>query len=175
MSIVTAVLPAEVSGETGPGTSAFVVVRRLTAWLCWLAGLFALWLLLVGTVQDLELIAGLAAAAIGATAAEVVRAQGLLRYRIERRWLFRGTRQLLLVVPDFFRVLAALGRRPRGAFRTIPFPAGGERDVDRGRRAWATIAASFAPNRLVVDIDPETGEALVHDLLPHAAAAEELL
>ena len=131
-------------------------MRRLAAWLAWFGGLLVLWLLLVGTVQEVERIAGLAAAAVGATAAEVVRSQGLLRYRVEARWLRRGLLQLLRVVPDFIRVLA-------------------ERDVDRGRRAWATLAASLAPNRLVVDIDPETGEALVHDLLPDAASPEQLV
>jgi hypothetical protein len=149
-------------------------MRRVAAWLSWFAGLLVLWLLLVGAVQDVELIAGLAAAAIGATGAEVVRSQGLLRYRVEARWLVPGARQLRRVVPDFIRVIAVLPRRPRGTFRTVPFPAGGERDVDRGRRAWATLAASLAPNRLVVDLDPDTGEALVHDLLPRAAS-EELL
>ena len=149
-------------------------MRRVTAWLAWFGGLFVLWLLLVGTVQDVELVAGLAAAAIGATAAEVVRAQGLLRYRVEARWIRPGLRQLLHVAPDFVRVLAALPRRPSGSFRTVPFPTGGERDVDRGRRAWVTFAASLAPNRLVVDLDPGTGEALVHELLPRAAG-EELL
>jgi hypothetical protein len=149
-------------------------MRRVAAWLCWFAGLFVLWLLLVGNVQYAERIAGLVAAAIGATAVEVVRSQGLLRYRVEAPWLAPGARQLLHVIPDFFRVLAALPRRPRGIFRTVPFPAGGERDVDRGRRAWAAFTASLAPNRLVVDLDPEHGEALVHDLLPRAAS-EELL
>jgi hypothetical protein len=149
-------------------------MRRVTAWLAWFGGLLALWLLLVGTVQNVEVLAGLAAAAIGATAAEVVRSQGLLRYRVESRWIWPGLRQLVHVVPDFLRVLAVLPRRPSGRFRTVPFPAGGERDVDRGRRAWATLAASLAPNRLVVDMDADTGEALVHDLIPRAAA-EELL
>jgi len=149
-------------------------MRRVAAWLAWFGGLFVFWLLLAGTVQQVELIAGLAAAAIGATATEVVRSQGLLRYRIDPSWVGPGLRQLLRVVPDFFRVLAALPRRPAGAFRTVPFPAGGQRDVDRGRRAWATLAASLAPNRLVVDLDPETSEALVHDLLPRAAGKELL-
>ena len=151
-----------------------MLVRRGATWVLWFAGLLVLWLLLVGTVQDGEQIAGLAAAAIGATAAEVVRSQGLLRYRVEARWLGAGARQLLRVVPDFFRVLAFLPKRPRGVFRTVPFPAGGERDVDRGRRAWATLAASLAPNRLVVDLDPDHREALVHELVPRAGP-EELL
>ena len=150
-------------------------MRRLAAWLAWFGGLIVLWLLLVGTVQDVERIAGLCAAALGATAAEVVRSHGLLRYRVEAGWLGRGLLQLLRVVPDYFRVLLALAAPPRGVFRTVPFPAGGERDVDRGRRAWATLTASIAPNRLVVDIDPETGEALVHDLLPQTASREQLV
>jgi hypothetical protein len=150
-------------------------MRRVAAWLAWFAGLLVLWLVLVGTVQDVERIAGLVAAAIGATAAEVVRSQGLLRYRVEARWIVRGALQLLRVVPDFVRVLLALPRRPEGAFRTVPFPSGGQRDVDRGRRAWATLTASFAPNRLVVDVDPDSGEALVHDLLPQATPGEQLV
>ncbi len=150
-------------------------MRRVAVWLAWFGGLFVLWLLLVGTIQDVEGIAGLVAAAIGATAAEVVRSHGLLRYHVERRWLRRGARQIVLVVPDFFRVLAALFSRPRGSFRTVPFPTGGERDIDRGRRALATLAASLGPSRIVVDLDPDTGEVLVHDLLPHAKSAEELL
>jgi hypothetical protein len=150
-------------------------MRRVTAWLAWFGGLLVLWLLLVGTVQDVEWIAGLAAAAFGATAAEVVRSQGLLRYRVEARWVGRGLRQLLRVAPDFVRVIAALAAPRRGAFRTVPFPAGGQRDVDRGRRAWATLTGSLAPNRLVVDIDPDTGEALVHDLRPGAISGEQLV
>jgi hypothetical protein len=146
----------------------------MAAWLAWFGGLFVLWLMFVGTVAQVELIAGLCAAAIAATAAEVVRSQGLLNFRVEARWLARGARQLLSVVPDFFVVLAAIARRPRGTFRTFEFPAGGRRAVDNGRRAWAALTGSLAPNRLVVDVDPETGEALVHDLVP-GAAADELL
>jgi hypothetical protein len=149
-------------------------MRRVASWLAWFGGLFVLWLLLVGTVQETEVVAALVAAAIGATATDVVRSHGLLRYRVEWRWIRRGARQLLHVVPEFFRVLAVLPCRPCGAFRTVAFPAGGERDVDRGRRAFAAFAASIAPNRLVLDVDPERGEALVHELLP-GAAPDELL
>jgi hypothetical protein len=147
-------------------------VRRVIAWLAWFGGLLILWLLLVGTVADTELIAGLFAAAIGATAVEVVHAQGLLRYRVEWRWLKRTPSQVARVVPDFFLVLGTLARPRRGAFRTLEFPTGGERAVDRGRRAWAGFASSLAPNRLVVDVDPDTGRVLVHDLVPRAAPDE---
>ena len=149
-------------------------MRRVTAWLSWFAVLLIAWLLFVGVVQDVENFAGLCAAAIGATAAETLRTQELLRFRIPSRWLLPGLRQILRVVPDFVRVIAVLARPRGGAFRTLPFPAGGERDVDRGRRAWAALTASLPPNRLVVDFDPGTGEALVHDLVPSAGSPNVL-
>ncbi len=149
-------------------------MRRVAAWLSWFAGLFVLWLLLVGTVQDVELIAGLCAAALGATAVEVVRSQGLLGFRIEWRWLRLTWKPLARVAPEFLLLMVALVRRPRGSFRTLDFPAGGERAVDSGRRAFAVVVASLAPNRLVVGVDPETGGALVHDLVP-GHGSEELL
>jgi hypothetical protein len=141
-------------------------MRRLAAWFSWFAGLFVLWLLLVGTVQDLERIAGLCAAAIGATAVEVVRSQGLLDFRVEWRWLRQAWKPLARVFPEFLLLMGSLVRRPQGSFRTLEFPAGGERAVDAGRRAFAVVASSWSPNRLVVDVDKETGGALVHDLLP---------
>jgi len=136
------------------------------------AGLFAGWLLLVGTVQRLELIAGLCAAAIGLGVVEVVRAQGLFRFRVEWLWLRLIWRPLARVVPEFLLLLLALVRRPRGTFRQLDFPVGGERATDAGRRAFAVLAGSLAPNRLVVDLDPETGKALVHDLVPGAGSAD---
>jgi hypothetical protein len=98
----------------------------------------------------------------------------LLNYRVEWRWLARTPRQVANVIPEFFLVLATLIRPRRGTFRTLPFPAGGERAVDHGRRAWTALTASLAPNRLVVDLDREKGEALVHDLVPRAAPDELL-
>jgi hypothetical protein len=148
-------------------------MRRVAAWLSWFAGLFVLWLLLVGTVQDVELIAGLCAAAIGATAMEVVRSQELLGFRVAWRWLRQAWKPLARVVPEFLLLMGALARRPRGSFRTLDFPVGGERAVDAGRRAFVVLAGSLAPNRLVVDVDPDTGGALVHDLVP-ARSSQEL-
>jgi len=149
-------------------------MQRAIAWLAWFGGLFVLWLLLVGTVASVERIAGLFAAAIGATAAEIVRSQGLLNVRVEWRWLRLTPHQLVRVVPDFFSVLATILRPRKGAFRTVPFPTGGDRGVDRGRRAWAAFAASLPPNRLVVDVDRDNGVVLIHELKP-ARATEELL
>jgi hypothetical protein len=155
-----------------PAYGAFV--SRIAAWLAWFGVLIVFWLLLVGTISEVERIAGLCAAALGATAAEVVRTQGLLRFRVEWRWLRRVWRPLLRAVSDFLLLMAALVWRSQGTFRELDFPTGGERAVDAGRRAFAVLAPSFAPNRLVVDVDPETGQALVHDLVSGSSSSELL-
>ena len=147
-------------------------MRRVVAWLAWGACLLVLWLLFVGNDNSVEQIAGLFAAAIGATAAEVVRSQGLLRFRVEWRVVRRSAKHLLRVLPDFWYVLAALPRRGGGEFHTLPFPTGGDRDVDAGRRAFAALVASLGPNRLVVDMDAARGDVLVHDLDRRRAAKE---
>jgi hypothetical protein len=147
-------------------------VRRVAVWGGWYGSLFAVWLLLVGTVQRVELIAGLCAAGIGVAATELVRAQGLLKFRIQWSWLRLTWRPLARVVPEFLLLLTALFRPPRGSFRKLEFPAGGERAVDAGRRAFAVWAGSLAPNRLVLDVDPESGKALVHDLVRGRGSAD---
>lgn len=149
-------------------------MKRAASWVAWFGPLFVLWLALVGVVQDLELIAGLCAAAIGASAVDIVCSQGLLGYRLQLRWLRPLGTQLLRVIPDFFRLMLALPQRPRGSFRTLDFPVGGTRNVDAGRRAYAVMAASLAPNRLVVDADPEAGGAVVHDLLTQSSPSRLL-
>ncbi len=149
-------------------------MARVASWLAWFGALFALWLGLVGVLQKIELIAGLWAAAIGATAVELIHARGLLRYRFDGRWALLFGKQVLRVVPDFVRLMLALPRRPQGTFRTLDFPVGGERGIDAGRRAFAVFAPSLAPNRLVVDTDAEAGGAVVHDLLPESAPPELL-
>ena len=140
-------------------------MKRGASWVAWFCAL---------VVQGLELIAGLCAAAIGASSVEVVRSQGLLGYRLQLRWLRPLGTQLVRVIPEFIRLMLALPRRPRGSFRTLDFPVGGTRNVDAGRRAYAVMAASLAPNRLVVDADPDAGGAVVHDLLPKSASSRLL-
>jgi multisubunit Na+/H+ antiporter MnhE subunit len=145
-------------------------MRRVVAWFAWFAGLLLLWLAFAGTIQSQELIAGLCAAALGTVAVEVVRSQGLLRFRVQWHWLRELWRPLLRVIPDFFVVTAALVRRPAGRTRRVEFPTGGSRDVDAGRRAFVAVAGSLAPNSLVVDVDEAHGVVLVHDLVPGSAA-----
>ena len=147
-------------------------MRRAAVWGSWYVGLVTVWLLLVGSVAWLEVVAGLCAAAIGGAAAAVVQSQGLLRIRVDWRWLRLIWKPLARVLPDFVLLMAALVRPPAGTFTRLDFPAGGQRAADVGRRAFAVWAGSLAPNRLVVDVDGEAGKALVHDLVPGTGSAD---
>ena len=64
-------------------------------------------------------------------------------------------------------VRALVERRvPTGEFRAVPFPTGGSRPAERGRRAFVTLAMGYSPNSYVVDMDEERGLVLVHLLSP---------
>src|SRR4029453_14856226 len=127
--------------------------------------------------------AGLVAAAVAATAAEIVRSPDLVRFPLDPRWL-RGLAGLpWQVLRDTWLLTAALwrhcsGRPVHGSFRVVPFPS--EADAARSaarrglaraarpapRRALVTAAASVAPNTVVVGIEGGRGEMLVHQLVP---------
>lgn len=156
------------------------LTRLVAIWTIWWIVLLAFWLLLVGTKDELETLAGACAAAIGATAAEAVRSQDLLRFRFKLGWLSAVAMPLARIGPDFailtlalVRALVGGDRRP-GRFRAIPFESGGNTALGAGRRAFVTLAGSLAPNSLVVDVDRERNLLLVHDLDPKRAGAPSL-
>lgn len=143
----------------------------LARWTAWWVGLAALWMLLDDTVAFPELMAGAGAATVGATAAEIVHAQGLVRLRPRVSWLrgawrlpvglFADTGRLIAVL---YRVLV-LRREVRGSFRTVSFRAGGaDAPHDVARRALAKFSTSFAPNTYAIGIDVEDDVMLVHQL-----------
>jgi multisubunit Na+/H+ antiporter MnhE subunit len=155
-------------------------LRGAASWLLWWVALALLWLLYQGVWNPVELYAAAAAGAVSAGIAMLVRAYAAPRVRFERRWLVRTARVPLSVVAEFgvvTRVLvrALVERRvPSGEFRAVPFPAGGSRPAERGRRALVTMAIGYSPNSYVVDIDQDQGLVLMHFLSP-VPRGEELL
>jgi multisubunit Na+/H+ antiporter MnhE subunit len=149
--------------------------KRLTFWIAWYLPLVGLWLLLVDTFARGELLLGLVAAAVGATAQELVNAQDLVRFRLEARWL-RDLRLLPRLVLADSRLLVVVlwrqltgRRRATGVFRAVAFPEGspaGDDARDNARRALVTTAVSLSPNSLVVGIEGGQGLMLVHELVP---------
>ena len=147
------------------------MARRARFWIAWYVPLVALWLAFVDTLAWEEVAAGLVAAAIAATAAELVRSQDLVRFRLDPRWL-RGLTQLpWQVARDTWLLTAALwrhttGRPVHGTFRVVPFPREADDARSAARRALVTVVGSVAPNTVVVGIEGAEGELLVHQLVP---------
>ena len=147
------------------------MARRARFWIAWYVPMVVLWLAFVETLAWEELAAGLVAAAIAATAAELVRSQDLVRFHLDPRWLRDVHRLLWQVLRDCWLLAAALwrhctGRPVRGEFRVVPFPVEADDARSAARRALATALVSVAPNTVVVGVEGGEGEMLVHQLVP---------
>jgi multisubunit Na+/H+ antiporter MnhE subunit len=136
----------------------------------WWIVLFWLWFLYQGEWNHILIVAAICAATLAALTAVLVRRRARPAFRLEWAWISRTAKVPWLVLRETVQtawvlVLALPRRRTHfGEFRAFPFPAGGSRPAERGRRALAALAIGFSPNSYVVDIDPETDAMLVHDL-----------
>ena len=147
------------------------MVKRVGFWVAWYVPLVLLWLAFVDTFAREEVIAGLVAAAIAATAADLVRSQDLVRFRMDPHWLRGLSRLPWQVVRDTWLLTVALwrhctGRPVRGVFRVVPFPTEADDARSAARRALVTALCSVAPNTVVVGVEGAEGEMLVHQLIP---------
>ena len=120
------------------------MARRVGFWIAWYVPLVILWLAFVDTLDPAEVALGLVAAAVAATAAELVRSQDLVRFRLDPRWLRDVHRLPWQVLRDCWLLAVGLwrhctGRPLRGTFRVVPFPS--EADHARSARVLATRSA----------------------------------
>jgi multisubunit Na+/H+ antiporter MnhE subunit len=147
------------------------MARRVGFWIAWYVPLVVLWLAFVDTFAVAEMALGLIAAAVAATASELVWSQGLVRFRIDPRWL-RGLHRLpWQALRESWLLAVALwrhrrGRPVQGVFRALPFPTEGDDAYAAGRRALVTGVLSLTPNTYVVGIEGGEGVVLVHQLVP---------
>ena len=143
------------------------------AWAGWWLLLLGLWMALANKPTVAELAAGAGAAALGATAAVLVRRQ--------RRALARppaaalgGLAGRVAAIPRDLALLARVLVRPTdGSLVELPFPL---RELDRreaARRVLASTAGSIAPNTVVVDLDESDGGLVAHRLAAHGDARRE--
>ena len=147
------------------------MLRHGRFWLLWYVPLFGLWLLFVDTLAKEELVLGAIAAAAAATAADIVRAQDLVRFRMRPRWVLGVAGLPKQTVTDSWLLAVALWRQlrhpgsVRGLFRVLPFPAEADDARSAARRALVTGVISIAPNSYVVGIEHDEGCMLVHQLV----------
>jgi hypothetical protein len=127
------------------------------------------YLLLIDTTDLPELYVMGGVALLAALGFVISREQGLAEAALQPRWLLGAWRAMARVPLDIVRVGAeaiaqlAQFRRTRGEFRVVPFRAGDGPD-GLGRIALTESLGSFAPNTIVIGVDPEAQLLLVHQL-----------
>jgi hypothetical protein len=153
-------------------------VVRAARFLVWFVALELLWAVFVGTTQSTELVAGLLASAVAALFVELLRAHGLLGFRIApgvvaRSWRIPGQIVFDFVLVDWVLLRAlARGRRVRGEWVTIDFPTQGGPE-GRFERALTVALENGTPNAIVVDLDAD--KALLHSLDTRVSTGRSLL
>jgi hypothetical protein len=153
-------------------------VKHVVAWIAWWLALFWLWFLLVGEWNREEVVAAAIAATIAATLAEVARMRTGFRARVRLRDLAAFPQAFGMVFVDFgivvWALLVSIARRRvvRGELISRELQGASAVADAAGSRAWAVLVASYSPNAYVVDLDPETRQVLLHDLIPYRASEE---
>jgi hypothetical protein len=129
----------------------------------------AFYLLFIDTTDLPELYVLCGVALLAALAFEISREQAFPEVAIKLRWLARGWR-VLVSVPKHIGLVSQEAlvqlftlKRTRGAFRVVPFTSDDD-PMSRGRVALSETLGSFAPNTIVVGVDPETNLLLTHQL-----------
>jgi len=154
------------------------LARRVGAWLTWWVLLMSFWVILDDSIATDELLAGAAAAAIGAFLAELVTYQAATRLRMRIEWAALAFRLPAEVARDTGIVFAALYRRlargeePPSGFRALPARYGDETAGGKTRRALLVGGTSVAPNTFVLGIDRERDVMVIHQLVVNQGEAE---
>jgi hypothetical protein len=123
------------------------------------------------------MLTGAGAAAIAATAFEVIREHGTPRARPRLSWLKPVPIIPLLVARDTVVVFAELVRQLRGGRRkptrlqTLGLPDVGNEAERNARHLFVTVGVSLSPNTYVIGFDPDRNEMLVHQLTPTRPAS----
>lgn len=145
------------------------LARHLVGWAFGWVFAGALYLLLIDTISLPELLIGAGAVTLAATAFELAREHSVTDGGFRAAWLARVYRPFVNMPRDvvWVSLLAVhqLVRRDaqRGEFRSACFRCAGQ-DRESAREAMAESLGSFAPNTIVIGIDPDRERILVHQL-----------
>jgi len=153
----------------------------IRAWAIWWVLCMAVWMALVDRVPLDELITGVVVAALGATAAVLVRRRRSVLLRPRARWLRGAWRPLLALagdLPPLGRALWTRGivrRQETGAVRTLRFDAVGDDPEQAAFRVLTTALGSVGPNTIVLEVDVDAHLLYAHQLVPTDDAARRAM
>jgi hypothetical protein len=148
-------------------------VKHVVPWVAWWLACFWLWFPLVGEWNRQELVAAAIAATIAASLAEYARIRTGFSAHVPLRALADLPQALGMVFVDFgivtWALISSVARRHvvRGRLVSREIEGGAAAAHGVGPRAWTALVASYSPNAYMIDVDPETGTVLLHDLVPH--------
>jgi multisubunit Na+/H+ antiporter MnhE subunit len=141
---------------------------------------FLLWLLLVDSVGEQQLVAGGICAVIAAALATGIHSRGSVGARLRPSMLRFVYRPLTLLVSDSARVTWALfarvvlRRTVSGRIRAVRYDAVADDPEDVTRRILTEWGASAAPNRYAIGIDPDRRVLVVHELVRSSGPLDPL-
>lgn len=141
----------------------------------WWALSLGVWLMSLSAVSSEEyIVAVLASLPCGVAAAGARWAIGE-SWTLRPAWLAPALLLPVAVFTDAAQVLASplWSRRRGGRFSTIATGHAGDSARARAGRAVATMIVSTTPGTYVLDIDPDSGEMLVHSLAPKGPSVEK--
>ncbi len=133
--------------------------------------LFGLWMLFVSQTQTNEIVAGIAAALIGAVADGVLKAEGYAKFKPRFKWLLLITWEVWYVLDGTWAIMVALlrhvaGMESQAEFKAVKFNAGGDDAESWARRSLVTAYTTIPPNFIILGVDVEKNLMLVHQVSP---------
>ncbi len=133
--------------------------------------LLGLWELYVSNLTVSDLLVGIGAALLAATADAVVKSQNFAPFYPHLKWvamiLWEPWYVLTGTASIWWAVLRKLaGRRSEAQLKAIRFSPGGDDSESVARRALAITLTTIPPNFIVVGIDRQASRMLVHQVSP---------
>jgi multisubunit Na+/H+ antiporter MnhE subunit len=156
-----------------PVRNALHAARRPGLYVLAAATLIGFWLLLAGSENTPELVAGIVVALIILPLSLL---QTHRRGTVRVNWLRVLWSITMSILADTARLAAQLARdwhlkkSTKGIFRTISIDASVVDPAEIPSRAYLTLAISLSPNTYVVGIDESGGEITIHQLKKSAIA-----
>lgn len=141
------------------------------AWIAWFVALNLVWFALIDGFILAEEVLGALASAVAATAAVALGRQRIFQFRVKLAWLLPAWKLPWRTVLETGWVLGALlrqltgGPARRGSFRRVPVQLPDDESESAARRALLTAGLSFPPNSYVLEIDLESQEMMLHQLI----------
>ena len=142
-----------------------VWLARIVEVILWWGACLGIWLVSLSAISGQELLVSVLVSLPCGVAALVGRLAATNRWGFHPSWLRGAVLLPVTIVSDAIQVLASVLLAPsrQGDFVKVRISHGaGDTPEAEGRRTVATFLTTITPASIVTDVDPDTGEALVH-------------